>query len=249
MEFPKFGIFLQHERKAQFHHCIIGADVETIFTTHPVFYSFKLLSGFHPLIIWKQNTFLFLHDHTYRGCYCGHACDGTVGQTKNKKEAQTTNMHAHREPVNTYHPSKTYRLFQTRSVKHTYVEGGPPQKSAAKGKCVSTCVCWHAAMCNKCVWKRGRETDKGKTGRGKGGDSYWQRERERERKREWKIKTEKRVSSGKRGREEKEKGTESKRVLHVCWFPALSGPCQPVIYGTETGSSLRCQLSIVTTDS
>lgn len=42
---------------------------------------------------------------------------------------------------------------------------------------------------------------------------------------------------------------ESERVLHVCRFPALSGPCQPVIYGTETGSSLRCQLSIVTTDS
>lgn len=86
----------------------------------------SVLSGFHPLVIWQQNTFLFLHDHKYRGCYCGHVCEGTVGQTKNEKEAQTTNVHAHREPVSTYHPSKSYRLFQTRSVKHTYVEGAPP---------------------------------------------------------------------------------------------------------------------------
>lgn len=62
-----------------------------------------------------------------------------------------------------------------------------------------------------------------------------------------------RLGKKERKREEKEKGTaektENKQVLHVWWFPALSGPCQPVIYGTETGSSLRCQLSIVTTDS
>lgn len=52
-----------------------------------------------------------------------------------------------------------------------------------------------------------------------------------------------------RKKREQSRETESKQVLHVCWFPALSGPCQAVIYGTETGSSLCCQLSIVTTDS
>lgn len=147
VEFPKSWIFLQWENKAQFHQCITGADMETIITTHPVLTISSILSGFHPLVIWQQNTFVFLHDHTYRECYCGHVCKRTVGQTKNEKGAQTTNVHAHREPVSTYHPSKTYRLFQTRSVKHTYVE--PPPTPDPK-KCCKRQVCEHMCLMTCC---------------------------------------------------------------------------------------------------
>ena len=61
--------------------------------------------------------------------------------------------------------------------------------------------------------------------------------REREREREIKE-----------GAVEREKGAaESECCMCVGSQPVRA--CQPVIYGTETGSSLLCQLSIVTTDS
>ena len=139
--------------------------------------------------------------------------------------------------------------FSKPGLSNTLMQRVAPPKKVLQKASVWAHVSADMLRCVISVCEReGERQIKERQGEGREG-TRTDRERERERKREWKIKTEKRVSSGKRGREEKEKGTESKRVLHVCWFPALSGPCQPVIYGTETGSSLRCQLSIVTTDS
>lgn len=52
-----------------------------------------------------------------------------------------------------------------------------------------------------------------------------------------------------RGRAEGGTGRAETESVACVLVPSLSGSCQPVIYGTETGSSLLCQLRIVTTDS
>lgn len=76
------------------------------------------------------------------------------------------------------------------------------------------------------------------------------KKKKRDRAGEWKVKTEENEQwKPAEGEQKGELAEQRQKVLHVCWFPALSGPCQPVIYGTQTGSSLLCQLCIVTADS
>lgn len=111
------------------------------------------------------------------------------------------------------------------------------RKIPAEGECVTACVQDCLLTCCNVPWVcvKERQIKKGQ----------WVGE--------WKVRTEEneqwKQAEGEQTGELAEQRQKAWKVLHVCWFPALSGPCQPVIYGTETGSSLLCQLCIVTTDS
>ncbi len=124
--------------------------------------------------------------------------------------------------MSTSHPSKNHRLFQT-DLSNTLMYGTPKKERCRRQVCEHMCPELSADMlqCAVSVCNREAETDK--------------RERETEKKKVAQTieeregmedKDRKRNSSGKRGREEEEKGTAERQKASKSCMCVGSQPCQ-----------------------